>query len=58
MISWIKSELKDIDELNEEIGFKKSRLREVFVLYEKALKKNNAFDFDDLLEKPVKMFFS
>ena len=27
-----------------------------FLLYEKALKDNNAFDFDDLIEKPVALF--
>ncbi len=28
----------------------------VFYLYEKNLEENNAFDFDDLIEKPVKLF--
>lgn len=29
---------------------------EVYERYEQALEKNNAFDFDDLIEKPVKLF--
>ena len=43
--SRIKSELRGADEI--EIFFNE---------YENLLKKNNAFDFDDLIEKPVKLF--
>src|SRR5581483_6621721 len=31
-------------------------VKRVFELYENALRGNNAFDFDDLIEKPVAMF--
>ncbi len=43
--SRFKSELKDAEET--EIFFNE---------YENLLKKNNAFDFDDLIEKPVRLF--
>jgi DNA helicase-2/ATP-dependent DNA helicase PcrA len=52
-ISKIKSELVDEDSFTgEEVVW------EVYQLYEKALQKNNAFDFDDLIEKPVRIFRS
>lgn len=44
-ISAIKSELREPDELFEKIWSR----------YELALLENNAFDFDDLIEKPVKL---
>ena len=34
----------------------RANIRRVFELYEAALQRNNAFDFDDLIEKPVAMF--
>ncbi len=39
-------------------GDKTSRedIQRVFTAYETALRRNNAFDFDDLIEKPVAMF--
>ncbi len=49
MISRTKSELINLDELNEED-------RAIFTAYEAELKANNAFDFDDLIEKPVRLF--
>ncbi|PIR97955.1 MAG: hypothetical protein COT89_01735 [Candidatus Colwellbacteria bacterium CG10_big_fil_rev_8_21_14_0_10_42_22] len=48
-ISEVKTELKDSLSLTE-------IEREVFLEYEKALKDQNAFDFDDLLEKTVRLF--
>jgi DNA helicase-2/ATP-dependent DNA helicase PcrA len=35
---------------------KKARVLRVFEKYEELLARNNAFDFDDLIEKPVKIF--
>lgn len=32
------------------------QLREIFCGYETALQRNNAFDFDDLIEKPIAIF--
>lgn len=47
--SRIKGELSDIDDKEDIIAF-------LFKEYEEALKKNNAFDFDDLIEKPIRIF--
>ncbi len=47
--SRIKNELKNSDNKEEIIKI-------LFDEYEKALCKNNAFDFDDLIEKPVRIF--
>jgi DNA helicase-2/ATP-dependent DNA helicase PcrA len=52
--SRIKSEL-----LNEKNFFESKKSEAVWYLfkeYEKALERNNAFDFDDLIEKPVRLF--
>ncbi len=35
---------------------KKTLIRTIFERYEEALKRNNAFDFDDLIQKPVAIF--
>lgn len=52
--SRIKSELLDGESF---IGSKKSEaVWYLFQEYEKSLEKNNAFDFDDLLEKVVRLF--
>jgi DNA helicase-2/ATP-dependent DNA helicase PcrA len=48
-ISRIKTECSDPDTLEE-------KDREIFAAYEKDLKSHNAFDFDDLIEKPVRLF--
>lgn len=47
--SRLKNELKNSDDKEEIIKI-------LFDEYEKALCKNNAFDFDDLIEKPVRIF--
>jgi len=46
-ISRIKSEMADEDD---------ELVKQIFFEYEKALERNNAFDFDDLIEKPVRLF--
>jgi len=48
-ISFAKDELTNPDLLEEPIKM-------VFEEYEKRLKSQNAFDFDDLIEKPVRIF--
>ncbi len=48
-ISDIKNELTPLDEL-------KTEMQKIFEEYESALEKQNAFDFDDLIEKPVLLF--
>ncbi|MDD5547938.1 MAG: UvrD-helicase domain-containing protein [Candidatus Pacebacteria bacterium] len=50
-ISNIKSELEEPEESETD-----ARLFSIFKTYEHALQKNNAFDFDDLIEKPVRIF--
>jgi DNA helicase-2/ATP-dependent DNA helicase PcrA len=47
--SRIKSELSDSEDEDNTIKF-------LFKEYEAALQKNNAFDFDDLIAKPVEIF--
>ena len=54
-ISQIKNELLNIDELETETIYDKIIIS-VFEKYEDTLKKSNAFDFDDLIEKVVKTF--
>ena len=47
--SRIKNELADIEYENETTGY-------FYKEYESALADNNAFDFDDLIEKPARLF--
>lgn len=47
--SKIKNEFINVYELDEDIKI-------LFFQYERALEKNNAFDFDDLIQKPVEIF--
>ena len=35
---------------------RKQLIREIYKQYESALERNNAFDFDDLIQKPVELF--
>jgi DNA helicase-2/ATP-dependent DNA helicase PcrA len=55
-ISNLKSELASIEDLVEGGDEWMQTLAEVYRRYENELKKNNAFDFDDLIEKPVRLF--
>jgi len=55
-ISWVKSELKQPEDLPEDQDNRAEIFRKIYSRYEDELIKNNAFDFDDLLEKPVRMF--
>jgi DNA helicase-2/ATP-dependent DNA helicase PcrA len=50
-VSRIKTECTDLDNLDEVDKL-------IFQTYERDLKKQNAFDFDDLIEKPVRLFES
>ena len=54
-ISQIKNEVLDLDELGPASQYDKIVLM-VFKKYEEILEKSNAFDFDDLLEKVVRIF--
>ena len=57
-ISHAKDELVDeIAYQNKAQGdFKKTKIAEVYCEYQKMLRKNNAFDFDDLIMKTVELF--
>lgn len=54
------SEIKNLDAAakSKNISEKNPDVMRIFTLYEEALERNNAFDFDDLIEKPVAMFQS
>lgn len=54
-ISTMKSELKDVAGLIESPDSRDLTFAEIFQRYERALKAENAFDFDDLIEKPVRL---
>ncbi len=49
----VDSAIPDLKKLGEETG---NLILEIFRKYEGGLKENNAFDFDDLIEKPVYLF--
>lgn len=55
-VSDIKSELKNPDTLIATNDLFDAILREVYLRYESELEKNNAFDFDDLIQKVVLVF--
>lgn len=52
----IKSELKEASDLLDSPDRRDLVFLEIFNRYERELIKNNAFDFDDLIEKPVRLF--
>ncbi|OGY64009.1 MAG: hypothetical protein A3B92_04230 [Candidatus Harrisonbacteria bacterium RIFCSPHIGHO2_02_FULL_42_16] len=54
-ISQIKNELLEAGETTTNNNYEKI-INFTFKKYEEALEKSNAFDFDDLIEKPVKIF--
>ncbi len=56
-ISNVKNIGADIDEYCNVLGSKNSDIiKQVYLVYEKQLKENNALDFDDLLLKTVQLF--
>lgn len=57
-ISHCKDELVTPDEFYRSVvgDFRKRKIADCYVEYQNALKKNNAFDFDDLLMKTVELF--
>lgn len=42
--------------LQNEANFRENKIADVYVMYEKRLKENNALDFDDLIFKTVELF--
>ena len=55
-IGAIKNELRNASELLETGAHMDEVAYKIFERYELALAQNNAFDFDDLIEKPVRIF--
>ena len=55
-VSKIKNELISADELRSGEAELDAAIAEIFTGYELRLKNNNAFDFDDLIEKPARLF--
>lgn len=56
-ISQIKNEVLDLEELKPESQWEKIAFS-VFKRYEELLRQSNAFDFDDLIEKVVRIFLA
>ncbi|MDO8585206.1 MAG: UvrD-helicase domain-containing protein [bacterium] len=54
-ISKIKDELMDVGALRGNTNHADAIAIKVFDAYEEGLRTNNAFDFDDLIEKPVRL---
>ena len=55
-ISEIKNNILSLSEINEEEEEKAETIINIYEEYEKKLKEQNAFDFDDLIQKPVLLF--
>jgi DNA helicase-2/ATP-dependent DNA helicase PcrA len=55
-VSDMKSELKNPDSLSDSKDVFDEIVQQVYLRYEDELLKNNAFDFDDLIEKVVRIF--
>jgi DNA helicase-2/ATP-dependent DNA helicase PcrA len=54
-ISNVKSECKDVSSFFESTDRRDQIFAEIFNRYERGLAARNAFDFDDLIEKPVRL---
>ncbi len=56
-ISQAKNQLQDARQFEKQAyDYKSQQIAKIFWEYEVALRKNNAFDFDDLLIKPIDVF--
>ncbi len=55
-ISHVKNGVVSLDELMASKSARDMRAAQLFELYEKRLEEQNAFDFDDLIEKTVRLF--
>ncbi len=58
-ISRLKDELKTPDDYLKEVKgqYREEQIAKVYALYQKKLKRNNAFDFDDLINKTIELFY-
>jgi DNA helicase-2/ATP-dependent DNA helicase PcrA len=57
-ISKLKEDLKSSEDYEKETAgeFRKEQLSKIYSLYEEKMKKNNALDFDDLINKTLELF--
>ncbi len=58
-IGKLKDALKSPEDYAKEVKgeFKEEKVAKVYAMYERMLKKNNAMDFDDLLNKTLELFY-
>lgn len=56
-ISNAKNEMLDPEEYTEKYGndYRKGKIAEIYTLYQKRLKENNAIDFDDIINDTIKI---
>jgi DNA helicase-2/ATP-dependent DNA helicase PcrA len=59
VIGSLKDDLKSPEDYAREVQgqYREERLARIYALYESKLKKNNALDFDDLLNKTLELFY-
>ncbi|HCS72411.1 MAG TPA: ATP-dependent DNA helicase PcrA [Clostridiales bacterium] len=59
LIGHLKDELKSPQDYEDEVQgeFREEKLAQIYKLYETKLKKYNALDFDDLLNKTLELFY-
>ncbi|MBI2502759.1 MAG: UvrD-helicase domain-containing protein [Candidatus Latescibacteria bacterium] len=55
-ISRAKNAMIDPDLFAQEAGFQRQTIAQVYAAYEVELRRNHAFDFDDLIAEPVRQF--
>ena len=55
-VSRIKNGVLDLEALTSSVRNEERGVAAAFEEYERALRRNNAFDFDDLIEKTVRLF--
>lgn len=58
-IGRLKDELKTPEDYEKEVAgqYREEQIAKIYSLYQKKLKENNAFDFDDLINKTVELFY-
>lgn len=46
----------EIDDVDDSSGFRDNTIKQIYEAYEKKMEKNNALDFDDLINKTIDLF--
>lgn len=59
VIGQLKDQLKSPEDFSKEAAgeYREEQMAKIYALYEDKLKKNNALDFDDLLNKTLELFY-